>query len=224
MPALGEAIFSMTIKVAFCLAFSYLLYPVVVETLPLPGPPIILLGQIFKEIFIGIFFGLTVKITFHAIHTASVFIATQSGLAFATLYDPSQKEQSNIFATLLSFTVVAAIFVSDTHHLFIRAIVGTYSIFNSSSVFNIADFNQSIITTISSSFELALKLSAPYFLIHLIISISNGILSRLMPSFQVFFVMTPVQVVITYFILLITLNSTISIQIEAMKKALMIVL
>jgi flagellar biosynthetic protein FliR len=224
MPALGEATYPMKIKVSFCLAISALIYPIVLESVILSEQPLILLSSMVKEAFIGVFIGLTVKITFHAMHMAAVFIATQSGLAFATMYDPSQREQTTTVTSLLSIMVLSAIFVSDTHHLFIKVIVGSYNIFSPKMILNMSDFSASIISTVTTSLQTSLRIAAPYFIIHLLITICNGILSRLMPSFQVFFVMTPLQVLITYFILYITLNSTLTIQIEAIEKALLNIL
>jgi flagellar biosynthetic protein FliR len=220
LPAIGESFFPMTVKVAFSLGLSFLIYPLVLSQMPISEQPIFLLTCIIKETFIGIFLGLTLKLTFHSMHFAAVFIVTQSGLAFATMYDPSQKEQSTILTTLLNITVIMAIFVSNTHHMFIKTIVESYYIFQPNLLLNLTDFSQSIINTISSSFVIAFKISAPYFLIHLLLTICNGILSRLMPSFQVFFVMTPLQVLITYIILFLTLNSTIELELDALQQSL----
>ncbi|MDF2965357.1 MAG: flagellar biosynthesis protein FliR [Rickettsiaceae bacterium] len=221
LPALGEVFFPMTIRVAFSLALSMVIYPLVSESLANVEQPILMVSGIIKEAFIGVFIGLTIKLTFQAIHVAAVFIATQSGLAFATLYDPSQREQSTIIASLISILVLTAIFISDTHHLYIKAIIESYNIFHPSSLLNTADFSASIVKTLTISLEIALKIAAPYFLLNLIITICNGILSRLMPSFQVFFVMTPLQVLITYLILFITINSTIELEVEAIRRALL---
>ena len=48
--------------------------------------------------------------------------------------------------------------------------------------------------------------------------VGNGILSRLMPNLQVFFVMTPVQVFILLFILLMTLDTTIKLLLNEMEQ------
>lgn len=219
LPVLGENFFPNHIKVAFTLAISLLIYPLVNQQIFVTQQSTAFIKFIIQETFIGIFLGLTVRLTFSAIQTAAIFIATQSGLAFAMIYDPTQREQTTTINALLTMMVSTAILVSDTHHLFIKSIIYSYEIFNFSNAFNIAEFSQAITTTIGLMLRIAFQISAPFFTVHLLITICNGILARLMPSFQVFFVMTPLQVLISYMIILYTMNSTIDILLNAVNKA-----
>lgn len=55
----------------------------------------------------------------------------------------------------------------------------------------------------SSVFQMAMKMSAPHIVIGLIIYLAAGIIARLMPNIQIFFLLMAPQLLISFFILMI---------------------
>ena len=60
---------------------------------------------------------------------------------------------------------------------------------------------------VSDGFAAALALSAPFVLIGIIVSIGMGVLARLMPQVQVFFIVMPLQIALGFGILALTLGA-----------------
>jgi flagellar biosynthetic protein FliR len=60
---------------------------------------------------------------------------------------------------------------------------------------------------VADSFTLALQMAAPFLVYGLVFSSAMGVLARLMPTLQVFFVATPAQLLIGLALLAITLSS-----------------
>jgi flagellar biosynthetic protein FliR len=85
---------------------------------------------------------------------------------------------------------------TDLHHLFIAAIVKSYSIFPFTRAVPVADAGQLAIQTMGRAFSLGLQLSAPVLVFSLVFTVATGLVARVMPQFQVFFVAAPLQVLL----------------------------
>jgi flagellar biosynthetic protein FliR len=86
--------------------------------------------------------------------------------------------------------------VTDLHHLFIAAIVRSYSLFPFGHPPPVADFTQLAIRTMSDAFTLGVQLAAPVLAFSLVFSLAIGLVGRAMPQFQIFFAATPLQVLL----------------------------
>ena len=58
----------------------------------------------------------------------------------------------------------------------------------------VADAGQLAVQTVAKSFGLGLQLAAPVIVFSLVFNIATGLVGRVMPQFQVFFVATPLMV------------------------------
>jgi flagellar biosynthetic protein FliR len=186
--------------------FSLILINLIEFLPPAPKSPIIFALNIILETMIGIIIGLSAQIIFLSIHIVGALMSTQSGMSAANVFDPSQGEQVPIITNIFTMFCLAAIFTTDTHHMIFSSISHSYDIFPAGQMFLTSDTTKFITTTISKSFLLGIKISAPFVIINLAITVANGLLARLMPSFQVFFVMTPAQILILFILLLVVLN------------------
>ena len=61
---------------------------------------------------------------------------------------------------------------------------------------------------LSDGFYVAFEMSAPLIVVGLCLYLSSGIMARLMPNMQVFFVVIPMQIMVSFSILLITLGAS----------------
>ena len=57
------------------------------------------------------------------------------------------------------------------------------------------------LTTMGKGFAIALQIAAPFIVFGIIINLGLGVLSRLMPSLQVFFIGVPITIVLGFFFL-----------------------
>jgi flagellar biosynthetic protein FliR len=83
---------------------------------------------------------------------------------------------------------------SNLHHMFIEAIVRSYTLFPFTRDLPLADANALAIQTVSKSFALGLQLAAPVVAFSLIFNVAVGLVGRVMPQFQIFFVSSPLMV------------------------------
>lgn len=209
LPGIGDRTVPPRIRLVFALALSLILYPLVNKAFPnLPSSLFAMVTAIIGEVLIGIAIGFSVRIIISAIQLAGTVIAFQTGLAFAQNVDPANGIQSSMFGTFLSVLAVALIFATDMHHLLLMAIHDSYTLFKPGSALPTGDFAQVAVTTLSSGFRIAVQLAGPFLVFGMIFYLGVGVLSRLIPQVQVFFLAMPLNItlgIVLFMLLLSTL-------------------
>jgi flagellar biosynthetic protein FliR len=208
MPAIGEMAVPTRIRLILALILSAIMMPLVSDTysaIPLTVPGLAL--AVIYEILIGIFIGMSAQIVMSALHVAGNIIAMQTGLAFAQNVDPTQGTQSAIVASFLSMLAVTLIFATDLHHLLIAAVRDSYVLFKPGEILPVGDFLQMAIKAVSGAFVLGVQLSAPFVVFGLIFYIGLGLLSKLMPQIQIFFIAMPANIGLGFALLFLILGA-----------------
>jgi flagellar biosynthetic protein FliR len=137
---------------------------------------------------------------------AGSVVAQQLGLGFVTAVDPTQNEQGVIVGNFLALLGVTLIFATDLHYLIIAALDDSYTLFRPGEVPVVGDITALVTKTTSSAFRIGVELSAPFLVFGLLFNIGLGVLSRLMPQMQVFFVGLPLSILIGLFILVLVMG------------------
>lgn len=209
LPAISESYISARSRLIVGVIISFILVPIIGDSLPaLSSSAISLIILITKELIIGFFIGSVAKIILSAMHTAGMIMGYQSGLATASLFDPGQGGQSSIFGIFLTFVTVLIIFVTNMHHLFLQGAIDSYNLFPPGDIIPTRGFMEMISKTTSSAFLTGFKIAAPHIVIGLILYLGAGVMGRLMPQMQVFFILLPIQILAGFFLLMITLSAT----------------
>ncbi|MFD2646548.1 flagellar biosynthetic protein FliR [Devosia albogilva] len=196
MPALGEDLIPARLRLTFALAFTLVVYPLLSPVLP-PMPAALsgIVGLLFHELAIGLILGAIVRITVMATQVAGSIIAFQTGLSVAMTADPTQAGiQGAVFGSFLSFFGMTLIFATDLHHMALAATYDSYMAFPLDVELMFDDAAQLAIRTVASAFSIGVQMSAPFIVFGLVFNLGAGILARLMPALQVFFVLMPANI------------------------------
>jgi flagellar biosynthetic protein FliR len=198
IPALGEQIIPARMRLSFALAFSLVLYPVITPDLPrLPAEMLDVIVLLFHEIIVGLILGGITRIIVMSTQVAGSVIAFQAGLSVAQAADPTNGGiQGAIIGSFLSFLGITLIFATDLHHIALAAISDSYMIFSPTTPLMFGDAAQMAIETISGAFVIGVQMSAPFIVFGLVFYLGIGILARLMPQLQVFFVAMPATITV----------------------------
>jgi flagellar biosynthetic protein FliR len=151
---------------------------------------------VLKELFIGLMIGGILRLFMTSLASAGEIVSLQTTLSFSQTANPAQAQPSTTLGTFLGLIGILLIMTTDLHHLFLGAIVRSYSIFPFTRDVPINDAGQLAIQTMSRSFALGLQLAAPVVVFSLVFNIATGLVARVMPQFQVFFVATPLIVLL----------------------------
>ena len=208
MPALGEDMIPMRMRLSFALAFTLVLYPLLSPGMPaMPEDVMNIIGLIFHELAIGIILGAIVRITVMTTQVAGAIIAFQTGLSSAMAADPTQVGvQGAVFGSFLSFLGMVLIFATDLHHMALAATYDSYMVFPLDAPLMFDDAAQLAIRTVASAFSVGIQMSAPFIVFGLVFNLGAGILARLMPALQVFFLLMPANIIIGLVLLALLLT------------------
>src|SRR6202012_1323183 len=208
LPGLGEQNISPRLRLTIALILAGVLLPLHqrayhIDTSAL-GPTIVLLVE---EILIGAVLGLTARLTISALEVAGSVIAQQLGLGFVTAVDPTQGEQGVLVGNFLTMLAITMIFATDLHHLVIAALNDSYELFRPGEVPLLGDVAALTTKTIATAFRIGIQLSAPFLVFGLVFNIGLGVLARLMPQMQVYFVGATLSILVGFLIRAILLVS-----------------
>ena len=209
LPAIGEAGVPPRVRLALALAVSFALVPVVSHNYADESASSIvaLAVLIVKEIAAGILIGGMARIIMSALSTAGYLIATQTGLAYAQTIDPEMGEQGAIVGNFFAIMGAALIFATNLHHLAIGAIQGSYSLIPPGAPLPTDDMAELAVRLTSGTFALGLQLAAPFLVFGFAVSAAIGLLARLMPQLQVFFIAMPINILAGFFLMMLLLGS-----------------
>ena len=208
LPGLGELSVPPRIRLTVALLLAAVLFPLhraaYEINLQAPGPVLISLAQ---ELIVGGVLGLTARLTISALQVAGSVVAQQLGLGFVTTVDPTQGQQGIILGNFLTILGITLIFATDLHHLVIAALNDSYRLFRPGEVPMVGDVAALVTRIIGGAFRVGIQLAAPFLVFGLVFNLALGILSRLMPQMQVFFVGMPLSIMIGFLILLLVVGA-----------------
>ncbi len=207
LPGIGEAYVSARIRLILALMVALVLMPTLQPQLPPPpASPLALFVMMAAEITMGVFLGLLARIVVSVMHTAGMIISYQSSLASATMFDMTQASQGTAIGNFLSLTAVTLMFATDSHHLMLNGLFESYVVFPAGQALAFGDMSNYMSRLVGDVFLMAMKLSSPLIVVGLVSYLGMGILARLMPTMQVFFIVTPPQIMISFALLMACLS------------------
>jgi flagellar biosynthetic protein FliR len=219
MPGFGEQSVPPRIRLSFALLVSLVMGPIVAPDLPaMPDSPLPLAGLVVSEVLIGMMIGAVARLFLSTAAVAGQIIGMQSGLAMAQSFDPTQGQSGAILATFLNLVFMVLIFVTNLHHLLLQTASNSYSVFPVGGMPPMDDAAQWAINAFVDAFRIALQLAAPLIVYGLTFYLSLGVLSRLMPQVQIFFIAMPSNIMAGLFILTIALGTMSMVWLERMQR------
>lgn len=209
MPALGEGGIPVPVRLALALAISVALAPTVQSAYPQAAPASVLQLALLiaQEVTSGVLIGTMSRIIMSSLQTAGYLIATQIGLAYAQTVDPTQHEQGAVVGNFFSLMGAVLIFSTDLHHVAIGAIAGSYKMLPPGAALPTGDMAELTVRIISGAFILGFQLAAPFLVFGFALYAALGILARLMPQLQVFFVAVPINLLFGFVLMALLLGS-----------------
>jgi flagellar biosynthetic protein FliR len=202
MPGLGEVNIPTRIRLGIALALTLILLPLhrnayQVNLENLAPLPVLLV----HEILVGLILGATARVTISALTVAGSVIAQQLGLGFVTAVDPTQGQQGIVVGNLLTILGITMLFATDLHHLVIAALTDSYKIFKPGELIASGDVAALATKAFTLAFKIGIQLSAPFLVFGLVFNVGLGVLARLMPQMQVYFVGAPLSIMLGFLIL-----------------------
>jgi flagellar biosynthetic protein FliR len=206
MPGIGERLILSRARLSLAFFVALVILPMARSTITVPQDPAGLGGLLISEILVGLVIGATVRLLMGALQTAGFIIAQTLGLGFAVTVDPTGGLQNPSLANFLSMLGITLILAADLHHIALAAIHESYRLLPPGGFPEIGDVMTLAVKAMAQGFSLAVQISAPFIVFGLLFNLGLGVLARLMPQMQVFFLAVPASILGGMLVLLATVG------------------
>jgi len=219
LPGVGEAAVPARVRLAFALMLAALLAPGLADRMPeIPQSVWGMAGLMIGESLIGVVFGGAARILVSGLATAGQIIGLETGLAFAQTTDPTQGQAGQIFAVFLGVMGMALIFATGLDRMFVAGIAGTYEVLAPGAPPPIDDAAELAVDAVAASFRVGFQIAMPIIAAGLIFRAGLGVLSRLIPQIQVFFVALPLQLIGGFAIVALGLSAGMLVWLDSLER------
>ena len=179
------------------------LLPLVGPQLPPPPPTgaqltLVVLG----EIFWGLVLGLGVRFLLTAWAAAGDLISYMIGFQAAQVFDPAASSNTTAPSQFLTLVGLTLMFSLNFHHTMLLAWVESYQLWvPGQTVWPVQDTAWALLQAATHALELGLRLAAPVALTGFMIYLGFGLLNKLVPNIQAFFLSVPLTLLVGILVL-----------------------
>jgi flagellar biosynthesis protein FliR len=113
---------------------------------------------------------------------------------------------------------VALIFATGLHHMFLEGIAGSYQVISLGAAPPVGDAAQLALEATSASFRVGFQIAVPLVVAGMLFRVGLGVLSRLIPQIQVFFVALPLQIMGGLVVFALGLSTGMLIWLDSLKR------
>ncbi|MAL89112.1 MULTISPECIES: flagellar biosynthetic protein FliR [unclassified Brevundimonas] len=197
LPGLGETYVPPRIRLSLALVITLVVWPIAAPVLPaLPESVGGMAGWVIREVATGLMIGAILRAFMTALATAGEVVSLQTTLSFAQSTNPMQAQPGSTLSAFLTLLGVTLLFATNTHHLFLAGLAGSYELIAPVRPLITADFVELAVRTLADSFMLGIQLAAPVIVFAIIFNLASGLVGRVMPQFQVFFATAPLSILL----------------------------
>ncbi|MCP5063257.1 MAG: flagellar biosynthetic protein FliR [Ignavibacteriae bacterium] len=190
------------VRLSLALIVSYIIF-FNVGKYPLTENDVLLKLFLFgaKEVFTGVIMGITLNLVFQAISFAGLLIGRDMGLAMSQMFDPASNTDGNIISTVLTLAAIVIFVLINGHHFVIQSLSYSFKIIPIGGFVVNENAYLLLVKYSGSIFILAVKIASPIIVAFFLVHLASGIITRVSPSFQVFFVLLPLKLTLGIFLL-----------------------
>jgi flagellar biosynthetic protein FliR len=210
-PFLGGESVPSEVKLSVGLLLGMVLFPaIIVQIKHVPVTPMFFIALMLKELFIGLVLSYTVGMVFDAAQAAGGLIDIMSGTNQAQLMVPQTAQNVSLFANLQMQLVTVTFLTLGGHHLVIGALGESV---NQIPLDQFPRFSHGFwplfdlaIRVAGDMFRIALALASPVLLATFLTDLALGMINRVAPQVQVFFIAMQIKPAVTIVIMFFAIH------------------
>ena len=201
VPVLGGQAIPNQVKIAFGVVLAVVLIPW--QPLPADAAAMGLFGfavAIAKELIIGTLAGYASVLVFGAVTLAGEAMGLGSGFGSGRIFNPALADSGSSFNQLFVMVAMMYFLVINGHHVFLKGLEGTFQVIPVGGDIPLGSMDTLVkyfSELITAGIQMALPVMAALFMTDL----SLGLLARVAPQVQVFFLGLPLKVGVSLFAL-----------------------
>lgn len=163
-------------------------------------PPVMGLGELagvaVKELCVGLLIGFVFSLILIGVQFAGELVSYQIGFTIANVIDPSTGNQTAVLGQFWLLLATIIFLTINGHHLVVQALFNSYQIIPPALAAFHGAAADLMITLSAFVFIIAIKMAAPMLVAILLTDVALGVLSRMMPTMNVFFIGFGIKVAI----------------------------
>lgn len=194
LPGLGEQDVPAMLRLGLAFALVALFLPGLRDALPAPPDDAARAVQLVGlEVVIGLWLGGLARLLVLGFAMAGQMVALLIGLTSALVADPHMGGQAAVTARMASLLAALLVLSTGLYALPLAALAQSYALFPPGAPWPAGEAAEAVAVAAGRGFELALRLAAPFVFGAVVLNVSLGLLSRVAPQVQVYFVAIPGQ-------------------------------
>ncbi len=201
-PILSRRQVPTTLRLAFVLIISILLYPTLDHSAIDETKDLLYALMVMKEFLVGLFFSMIFSFFYYMIFFAGDFMDVLFGLSMAKTFDPTTNIQVSISGQYLNIFFVLYFFATNSHLVMIEIFANSYTLVPIGVAFDI-DIAGFLLSTFTATIELILKLVMPFLVVTMIIEVLLGVLMKLVPQMHLMVINIQLKIIVGIFLLIV---------------------
>lgn len=206
IPIFNQSLIPGMLKLGLAGAFGLVLVPVLMPLVALQSPTLpMLLAIILKEALIGFMIGYLIAIPFWMFEAVGFFIDNQRGASIAATLNPLTGNDSSPLGSLMNQAFIVFFFISGGFLIMLGILYESFALW---SIFDwFPNFAQESIPVWLNQLDrlvrVALLLGAPAIVAMFLAEVGLALVSRFVPSLQVFFLAMPIKCAMAFLVLVL---------------------
>ena len=194
MPGFSSPQIPVQMRLFLALAVTLSVAPLLIAHLPLQAfneQPLTALRFIATELLVGGTIGMLGRLFLLALETLATASAMSIGLSNPFGVVAEEAEVLPPFVSLIVLSATALIFVMDLHWEVFRGIIASYDAIPVNENFDVNFSLLQFSKLLTDTFQIALRISAPFIFYAIIIQLAVSLLNRLTPYVSIYFISAP---------------------------------
>jgi flagellar biosynthetic protein FliR len=158
-------------------------------------------GLITKELLVGMAFAFAVGILFYALQVAGSLLDTIVGFAFGAAVDPLTGNQGTVLSQLYGLVGLMIFIAINGDQLLIRGFAETFDLVPLLDTPNLARMVDGAVGAFAGIFAAAIQVAAPVLLALILTDVAFGLVTRVVPTINVFSIGVPTKVIVGFVII-----------------------
>lgn len=210
-PFLGGEVVPPEVKIGVGLTLGLVLFPALVDRMPLiPSDPFHYVALMLKELFLGLTLSFIVGMIFEAAQVAGTLLDTMAGTSMAQVMVPQIQQQVSLFASLKLQLAVVLFLTLNGHHLVIEAFADSLVAIPLDQFPAMKEgawpFFSLVMRVFADLLGISLAIAAPVFIAAFLTDLALGMINRVAPQVQVFFLSMQLKPMVTVLIVFACLH------------------
>ena len=194
-PVFSSPMIPPRLKLMALLAMAATLTPIVMPAAPdVPVDALSLVIAIGTETIIGLAMGFTVAIVFSAVQVGASLIDTSIGFSMANIIDPLNNAQASVMGSFYSLVATLAFLSVNGHHWVLAGFTRSFDTIALGATPDMEKMLANLFFVFGQLFAMAFQIAAPVLVTLLLVDVVLGIVARVVPQMNVFFVGIPLKI------------------------------